>query len=51
MNHFSSMSAKNNLLKNAPQTANQVVNGNWNRPYSCQAAAFPAKNLHDDRGN
>ena len=21
--------------------------GFWNRPYSCEAAAFPAKSLHD----
>lgn len=37
--------AKNNPLKNAPHTADQVANDNWNRPYSRQQAAFPAKSL------
>jgi len=39
--------AKNNLLKNAPHTADQIVSDNWNRPYTREAAAFPAKSLHD----
>jgi len=39
--------AKNNLLKNAPHTANQIASDNWNRPYTREAAAFPAKSLHD----
>ncbi len=39
--------AKNNLLKNAPHTADQIASDNWNRPYTREAAAFPAKNLHD----
>ena len=39
--------AKNNLLKNAPHTADQIASDNWNRPYSREAAAFPAKDLHD----
>ncbi|HXI71072.1 MAG TPA: aminomethyl-transferring glycine dehydrogenase [Verrucomicrobiae bacterium] len=39
--------AKNNLLKNAPHTADQIASDNWNRPYSREAAAFPAKSLHD----
>jgi len=38
---------KNNLLKNAPHTADQVANDNWNRPYSREQAAFPAKSLLD----
>jgi glycine dehydrogenase len=37
--------AKNNVLKNAPHTADQIANDNWNRPYSRQQAAFPAKSL------
>ncbi|HUA64829.1 MAG TPA: aminomethyl-transferring glycine dehydrogenase, partial [Alphaproteobacteria bacterium] len=37
--------AKNNPLKNAPHTADQVAHDNWNRPYSRQQAAFPAKSL------
>ena len=39
--------AKNNLLKNAPHTADQIASDNWNRPYSREQAAFPAKGLHD----
>jgi glycine dehydrogenase len=39
--------AKNNLLKNAPHTADQIASDNWNRPYTREQAAFPAKNLHD----
>lgn len=32
---------KNNVLKNAPHTAETVVSDNWNRPYSREKAAFP----------
>jgi glycine dehydrogenase len=39
--------AKNNLLKNAPHTADQIASDNWNRPYSREQAAFPAKDLHE----
>jgi glycine dehydrogenase len=39
--------AKNNLLKNAPHTADQIASDNWNRSYSREQAAFPAKSLHD----
>ena len=39
--------AKNNLLKNAPHTADQIASDNWSRPYSREQAAFPAKDLHD----
>jgi glycine dehydrogenase len=39
--------AKNNLLKNAPHTADQIASDNWNRPYSREQAAFPAKSLHE----
>jgi glycine dehydrogenase len=39
--------AKNNLLKNAPHTADMIVSDNWNRPYTREAAAFPAKSLLD----
>jgi glycine dehydrogenase len=42
-----SADAKNNLLKNAPHTADQVASDDWNRPYSRAQAAFPAKSLHD----
>jgi glycine dehydrogenase len=33
----------NNMLKNAPHTALQICSDEWNRPYSRQVAAFPAK--------
>jgi glycine dehydrogenase len=39
--------AKNNLLKNSPHTADQIAGDNWNRPYTREQAAFPAKSLHD----
>jgi glycine dehydrogenase len=39
--------AKNNLLKNAPHTADQIAAENWNRPYPRETAAFPAKDLHE----
>ena len=39
--------AKNNLLKNAPHTADQIASDHWNRPYSREQAAFPSKDLHD----
>jgi glycine dehydrogenase len=42
-----SADAKNNLLKNAPHTADQIASDAWNRPYSREAAAFPAQSLHD----
>jgi glycine dehydrogenase len=40
-----SADAKNNLLKNAPHTADQIASDNWNRPYTRKQAAFPAKSL------
>ena len=33
---------QNNLLKNAPHTAEAVISGEWNRPYAREQAAFPA---------
>jgi glycine dehydrogenase len=42
-----SVDAKNNLLKNAPHTADQIASDNWNRPYTREQAAFPAKSLHE----
>ena len=38
---------QNNLLKNAPHTADQIASDNWNRPYPREQAAFPAKSLHE----
>jgi len=37
--------AKNNVLKNAPHTADIIAADDWNRGYSRQTAAFPAKSL------
>jgi glycine dehydrogenase len=39
--------AKDNLLKNAPHTADVVAADNWNRPYSREQAAFPVPGLRD----
>jgi glycine dehydrogenase len=33
---------QNNVLKNAPHTAQQVIADNWDRPYSREQAAYPA---------
>ncbi len=33
---------KDNLLKNAPHTAEQVIADDWNHPYSREQAAYPA---------
>ncbi len=42
-----STDAKNNLLKNAPHTADMIASDNWNKPYPREQAAFPAKWLHE----
>ena len=39
--------AKDNLLKNAPHTADQVTSDGWGRPYSREQAAFPVEGLRD----
>ena len=39
----------NNLLKNAPHTANCIINKNWNFPYSPQEAAYPLPYLVDNK--
>jgi glycine dehydrogenase len=38
---------QNNLLKNAPHTADMLAAENWGRPYSREQACFPAPWLHD----
>jgi glycine cleavage system P protein (glycine dehydrogenase) len=38
---------QNNLLKNAPHTADMLALENWNRPYSRERACFPAEWLRD----
>jgi glycine dehydrogenase len=37
----------NNLLKNAPHTANCIINSDWDYPYSIQEAAYPVEYLKD----
>ena len=39
---------KNNVLKNAPHTAQMVINDKWNYPYSREKAAYP---VHWTRSN
>jgi glycine dehydrogenase len=39
--------AKNNLLKQAPHTADVVCADQWDRPYSRQQAAYPVAGLRD----
>ncbi len=39
----------NNLLKNAPHTADMLSADPWPHPYTRQQAAFPAKWLHDHK--
>jgi glycine dehydrogenase len=38
---------QNNLLKNAPHTADMIAADNWNRPYPRERAAFPVPGLRD----
>lgn len=39
----------NNLLKNAPHTADCIINKNWNYPYSPQEAAFPLAYVKENK--
>jgi len=39
--------ARNNLLKNAPHTADVVCGDAWERPYSRARAAFPVAGLQE----
>jgi len=39
----------NNLLKNAPHTADCIINRNWNYPYSPQEAAYPLDFVKDNK--
>jgi glycine dehydrogenase len=38
---------ENNLLKNAPHTADCIINQNWNYPYSPQEAVYPLDYLKE----
>ena len=40
---------QNNLLKNAPHTADVLASDKWERPYSRETAGFPAKWLHEHK--
>jgi glycine dehydrogenase len=40
---------QNNLLKNAPHTADLLAAEPWDHPYSREQACFPAKWLHDHK--
>lgn len=39
----------NNLLKNAPHTADCIINRNWNYPYSPQEAAYPLDYVRENK--
>jgi len=41
--------AQNNLLKNAPHTADVLAEENWNRPYTREQAVFPKPWLRDHK--
>merc|ERR1711907_130641 len=40
---------ENNVLKNAPHTAEMVINDKWDRPYSREKAAYPVKSLRANK--
>ncbi len=40
---------QNNLLKNAPHTADALASDKWDRPYSREQAGYPAKWLHEHK--
>jgi glycine dehydrogenase len=40
---------RNNVLKNAPHTADMLAAEPWDRPYTRQQACFPAKGLRDHK--
>jgi glycine dehydrogenase len=40
---------KDNLLKNAPHTADMLAAGNWSHSYSREQATFPAQWLHENK--
>lgn len=43
------MDAENNPLKNAPHTMDDVMDENWDRPYSREQAVFPVVGLRDNK--
>ena len=44
-----SLDQEDNMLKNAPHTARHVTGDSWEHPYSRQLAAYPVKNLEDNK--
>lgn len=40
---------KNNLLKNAPHTQEQVISDSWDKPYGREAAAFPLPWIRENK--
>jgi len=40
---------ENNVLKNAPHTADCIINQEWKYPYSAQKAAYPIEYLKDSK--
>jgi glycine dehydrogenase len=40
---------KDNPLKNAPHTLDDVVSADWDRPYSIEEAVFPVSSLREDK--
>jgi glycine dehydrogenase len=46
---FGQSDKQNNLLKNAPHTADMLAAGDWNHAYTREQAAFPAAWLHDHK--
>ncbi|HET6402216.1 MAG TPA: aminomethyl-transferring glycine dehydrogenase [Candidatus Kapabacteria bacterium] len=43
------MDAKDNVLKNAPHTAESVIADNWQHPYSREKAAYPVRGLRANK--
>jgi glycine dehydrogenase len=41
--------AKDNVLKNSPHTAEQVISDTWNHKYSREKAAYPASYLRNNK--
>ena len=44
-----SLDQKDNMLKNAPHTARHVTGDSWEHSYSRQLAAYPVKDLEDNK--
>ncbi len=40
---------QNNVIKNAPHTAEVVISDKWDRPYSREQAAFPTKAIRENK--